>query len=101
MFQPANYKLEKISEWFKANKLSLNEGKTKFSPFHKPHDNENLPLQLPNLRINNYEMKRSSSIKFLGVLVDENLTFVDHITTVENKTSKNVGLLYKAKKLFK
>ena len=36
-------------------------------------------------------------MKFLGVLVDENITWVDHITTAENKLSKNVGLLYKAK----
>ena len=36
-------------------------------------------------------------MKFLYVLVDENLTWVDHITTVENKLSRNVGLLYKAK----
>ena len=30
-------------------------------------------------------------------MVDENLTWVDHITTVANKLSKNLGLLYKAK----
>ena len=58
---------------------------------------DNLPFQLPNLKINNNEIKRSSSIKFLGVLVDENLTWIDHITLVENKLSKNLGLLHKAK----
>ena len=65
-----------FSEWFKPNKLSLNEGKTKFTLFHKLRDKDNLPLQLPNLKINNNEIKRSSSIKFLGVLVDENLTWI-------------------------
>ena len=65
--------------------------------FHKLRDKDNLPLQLPNLKINNNEIKRSSSIKFLGVLVDENLTWIDHITLVENKLSKNLGLLHKAK----
>ena len=58
---------------------------------------KNLLLQLPNLKINSNEIKRSSSIKFLGVLVDENLTWIDHITLVENKLSKNLGLLHKAK----
>ena len=33
VFKNANDKLEKISQWFKANKLSLNEGKTKFTLF--------------------------------------------------------------------
>ena len=85
LFKNENDKLEKISQWFIANKLWLNEGKTKFTIFHKPRDNDNLPLQFPNLRMNNYEIKRSSSIKFLGVLVHENLTWVDYITTLENK----------------
>ena len=40
-----------FSEWFKPNKLSLNEGKTKFTLFHKLRDKDNLPLQLPNLKI--------------------------------------------------
>ena len=38
LFKNENDKLEKISQWFKANKLSLNEGKTKFTLFHKPRD---------------------------------------------------------------
>ena len=87
----------KVSQWFKANKLSLNERKTKFTIFHKPRDKDNIPLQLPKLEINNNEIKRSSSIKLLGVLVDENLTWIDHIALVENKLSKNLGLLHKAK----
>ena len=97
LFQNANDELEKISQLFKTNKLSLNEGKTKFTLFQKPRDKDYLPLQLPNLKTNNNEIKRSLSIKFLGVLVDENLTWIDHITLVENKLSQNLGLLHKAK----
>ena len=33
----------------------------------------------------------------MGVTVDENLTWNDHIHILENKLSKNIGLLYKAK----
>ena len=80
--------MEKVSQWFKANKLSLNERKTKFTIFHKPRDKDNIPLQLPKLEINNNEIKRSSSIKLLGVLVDEDLTWIDHITLVKNKLQK-------------
>ena len=97
LFKNANNELEKILQWFKANKLSLNEGKTTFTLFHKPCDKDNLPLQLPNVKINNNEIERSSSVKLLGVLVDENLTWIDHIALVENRLSKNLGLLHKAK----
>ena len=71
---PANIELEKIPIWFQANKLSLNESKTKFALFHKSWDKDNLPLKLPILKINNFEIKRTTSIKFLGVMVYENLT---------------------------
>ena len=62
----------------------------KISLYHKQWDKKNLSLQVLNLTINNYKIIRSSSIKFLGALVDQ-------IKIVENKISKNLGLLYKTK----
>ena len=97
LFLKANLELWKISEWFRANKLSLNEDKNRFTLFHRPQDRDNLPLQLSALKIYDYEIKQSSSIKFLGILVDEHLSYIDHINTLENKLSKNLGFLYKAK----
>ena len=47
-----NQRTGKDFQRFKAHKLSLNEGKIKFTLFHKPGDNDNLPIQLPNLKIN-------------------------------------------------
>ena len=93
----ANLELGKIYEWFRVNKLSLNEDKTRFTVFHRPQDRDNLPLRLPALKMDDYEIKQPSSIKFLGILVDEHLSWIDHINILENKLSKNVGLLYKAK----
>ena len=97
LFLNTNLELQKISEWFWANKLSLNEDKTTFTLFHRIQDRDNLPLRLPILKINHYDLKRSSSIKLIGVLVDEHLSWTDHINILENKLSKNVGLLYKSK----
>ena len=34
---------------------------------------------------------------FLGILLDETLTCKKHIQVIENKISKNIGILYKAK----
>ena len=44
--------------------------------------------------INGFTIERESSIRFLGVWIDENLTWRDHIHTVKNKIAKNIGLLY-------
>ena len=42
---------------------------------------------------------RENSVKFLGVIIDENLTWKNHIEVVENKISKNIGVLYRASHL--
>ena len=97
LFQKANKELGEISKWFQANRLSLNENKTKFTLFHKPWERDNIPLKLPSLKLNHFEITRTTSIKFLGVMIDENLNWTDHIHILENKLSKNIGLLYRAK----
>ena len=79
-----------------ANKLSLNVGKTKYSLFHKPSTVDDLPHKLPK-RINNQEIKRASYTKFLGVPLDENLSWKEHLKYTENKIAKTIGLMYKAK----
>ena len=97
LFEKMNKELTNVSNWFNANKLSLNVKKTKFSFFHKSSKKDNIPLRLPNLNINGFTIERESSIKFLGVWIDENLTWRDHIHTAENKIAKIIGLLYQRK----
>ena len=50
LFLKANLELRKMSKWFRANKLSLNEDKTRFRLFHRPQDRDNLPLRMPALK---------------------------------------------------
>ena len=92
-----NQELQKVNECFEANKLSLNIGKTKYFLFHKPSRKDDLPHLLPRLPIKMHKVERVKSIKFLGVLLDENLSWKDHIKYIENSVSKNIGLLYRAK----
>ena len=97
LFQTVNKELININSWFQANKLSLNATKTKYILFHKSR--KKIPLNLPSLKINDIEITREQSIKFLGVLIDENLTWRNHIDLLENKIAKNIGVLFKASKL--
>ena len=81
LFFTMNNELVKIKEWFKANKLSLNIKKTKFTLFHKKSltkSGSTLPLAIPNLQIGNKHIERVSSIKFLGVMLDEHLPWHGH-----------------------
>ena len=93
LFETANQELSQINDWFLANKLSLNVEKTKYMLFHKLTDQENIPLKLPLLKLNRKIIEREYSFKFLGVILDEHLTWKKHIQLIENKVSKNVGVL--------
>ena len=85
-FNTVNIELQKISQWFISNKLSLNVTKIKYSFFHKSSKKNNIPLVLRNLRICNNEIKQCESVKLLNVFLDENLK--DHIRYMENKIAK-------------
>ena len=63
VFSTVNMELEKIREWFKDNKLSLNIKKTNYTLFHKNNTKDELPLKLPDLKIVNSVLKRQTSIK--------------------------------------
>ena len=83
-----NRELQNINEWFISNHFSSNVQKTKFSIFHKA-----LPLVLTKLFINNQVIKRQSSMKFLGILLNENLSWKEHLKLMENNIVKNTGLI--------
>ena len=45
------------------------------------------------LLLNNTTLERVNSMKSLGVILDENINWNRHIELVENKISKNIGIL--------
>ena len=99
-FNNFNPELNKIAVWFKINKLSLNEGKTKYKFLHKFRQKDNIHLKLLMLSINRKVIERTTSMKFLGILLDEHLSWKNHISVVENKVSRNIRILHEAKNIF-
>ena len=87
--------LKTISDWFKANKLSLNLNKTVYV-FFGNSKNEVKPV----LEINNIILKPSKIAKFLGLWLDEDLNWNTHITKLINKIKRNMHLLQVPKNLF-
>ena len=55
--------------------------------------------QKNNIKIKNMEIKEVQEAKFLGVIIDNNLTWKSHIVDVINKVSKLSGLIYKIRNL--
>ena len=69
-----------------------------YSIFYKPSKtDDDLPLLLPKLLINDKKVERVESIKFLGVLLDEHLSWTEHIRYTKNKVAESIGLFYSAK----
>ena len=75
--------LGRLNVWFKANKLSLNVSKTQFMVFGRYKHAENLKIE-----IDDNELEQVTVTKFLGILIDESLSWKEHINTVKNKLSK-------------
>ena len=86
----------KISHWFKANKLPLTLTKTKYSIFHPASKKKRfLRESLPFLKMDNIVIERGNVTKFLGVLIEENLSWKQHINNIRTKISKSIGILCK------
>ena len=90
-----NKELEKINEWLSINKLSLNVKKTKYIIFH--HNRQKMDEVTLNLEINKQPIIRVKEFCFLGLTLNEQLSWKNHIHDVSNKISKTVGVLNKLK----
>ena len=47
--------------------------KNNYTLFHKNSLKDDMPLKLPELKIENNVIKKATSIKFLGLMIDENI----------------------------
>ena len=91
-----NMELSKINEWLEINKLSINVDKTKYMIFHNRQRKLDMYDQL-KLSINNLPIKRTKTFNFLGIVINEFLTWNDHITYISQKINPVVGLLNRLK----
>ena len=89
-----NSELNKLSTWFKANKLSLNLKKTNFMLFKPRQKRYHFPMQIC---INEQRIEQVKETVFLGVVLDEHLSWKPHISQVARKISKSIGVINRAR----
>ena len=95
LFETMNEELRKVATWFKASKPSLNISKTKYSLFYSTRKRKDIPNILPPLHIDNVPVKREFVTKFLGVYLDENISWKHHINIESTKVCKSIGVLHR------
>ena len=81
-----NDELEKISEWLAANELSLNVGKSKLLVF-----NNKKKVKI-DIILNGQSLQEVDHAKYLGILIDNKLSWSYQINAVKLKISRGLGL---------
>ena len=86
--------LNSLTDWFAANKLSLNVSKTNYMLFTNQDTNH---IQLPNVVLSGQQIVETSSAKFLGIYIDNKLKWDIHINHIKRKLSSSAFAINKAK----
>ena len=84
--------LKLLNKWFKSNKLTLSTEKTFFIIYQTKR--KQIHPQYDNLRINSSVIKRVAHVKYLGVFLDEHLSWDIHITYLCNNLAKYLSVFY-------
>ena len=71
-----NHDLKLLCEWLRANKISLNASKTELIIFRTKQKTISKNL---NFRISGQKLVPQSLVKYLGIQIDEHLTFQHHL----------------------
>ena len=84
--------LVKVKSWLGINRLALNIEKTNFVVFHSSRKKLLDDIQI---RFGKKPMARARYVKFLGVLMDEHLTWKFHISALTKKLSRTTDFFFK------
>ena len=85
-----------VCEWLNKNKLTLNLKKSNYVIFHSHQKKLDYQVELKmfdNHSNNLINIECKEFIKYLGVIVDGNLTWKYHIDNIASKISKKIGII--------
>jgi len=86
-----SHELKKNDHWVCANKLCINYSKSNFMLMNN-HRNINFSVS-----INHHPVSKQSSLKYLGVILDDKLNWKPQIEKLVTQLSKLCGMLFKLK----
>ena len=88
----ANIELTNVSQWMRANGLLINTTKTEALLITPVVRKTSL---LFTLMFNSQTIIRTESANYLGITIDDQLSFKKHIALLENKIARSVGVIAK------
>ena len=90
--------LKNISEWMGMNKLSIHPEKTEFMVIEHPRSQSKLPAQQP-FYLDNIRIKQVHKTKYLGLTVDDKLSWDEQYKSVKGKVAGGLASLRKLKNI--
>ena len=63
--------------------------------FHRTRIKQKCLINNPMLQIRNQNITSVNNTKFLGVIIENKLKWLDHVTFIKNKISKSIGIINK------
>ena len=91
-----NNELDNVCHWLNANKLTINAKKSNFVIFRPAQKriNHQPCIRIPDNNNNGFALLECKDyVKFLGVLIDKNLTRRPHVDHIASKISKIGGII--------
>ena len=96
LIKVVNKELRSVKRWLDANKLSLNIDKTNYILFHS------LSVNIPSdsdIKIGKKHNKGVKFVKFLGLLLDEHLSWRYHLSELLKKVARACGMFFNIRNL--
>ncbi len=81
-----------LKTWFDANKLTLHLGKTNYTIFHSTKRHH---ICFDQFDFDNIIINRTDTTKYLGLIIDHELSWKQHIDALCSSLIKYVGIFYK------
>ena len=91
-YKSINLDLKNLCKWLRANKISLDTGKTELFVFK--HPNKKIYYEF-KFKMNGKTLYPSKFVKYLEILIDTQLNFSYNINSISNKLTRPIGMLAK------
>ena len=86
-----NSDLEELSKWLKLNHLTLSISKSNFMIIGSSQQLNK--IDSISFKVDNMDLDEVSSFKYLGIVINNRLTWQDHVDQMFSKINKKLGLL--------
>jgi len=88
--------MSKINRWSKRNKVGFNEAKSKTMLISRMKRKEAKEIKI---YLNNKPIKQVTTMKYLGIVIDDKFKFSQHISHAADKCAKLIFSLSKSAKI--